>query len=247
MIGYDDGIFVLENRQFSYILRIANHGQPEFLHFGAKLTAADWQALAVKPGIGWGSSVQYDADGTCLDVLPLDWSGSGRGDYRESPLQWSLGASDFTYASHRIVDGIVPMSGGLPQAQDGLQTLEITLTDPRGFKLLLYYTLFETALTRRTVLVNESGNAVSVNKLMSFSADLPGKYELTTFLQPSPAGLSAQRARCHPGAWPCLRLQSDLFRQPLRFLPALLAGPDPGDAGDQPQGSLLGIGRWGVL
>ena len=181
MIGYDDGIFVLENQQFSYILRIANHGQPEFLHFGAKLTAADWQALAVKPGIGWGSSVQYHADGTCLDVLPLDWSGSGRGDYRESPLQWSLGASDFTYASHRIVDGIVPMSGGLPQAQDGLQTLEITLTDPRGFKLLLYYTLFETALTRRTVLVNESGNAVSVNKLMSFSTDLPGKYELTTF------------------------------------------------------------------
>lgn len=181
MIGYHDGIFSLNTECFSYILRIGKHGHPEHLHFGVPVSSDDMQALAVKPGIGWGSSVLYDADGTCLDVLPLEWSGSGRGDYRESPLEWSLGSSDFTYAAHRIVDGLLPMSGGLPQSQNAEKTLEISFEHPGGARLLLIYSVYKTAITRRAVLVNHTNSTISVKKLMSFSLDLFGNYELTTF------------------------------------------------------------------
>jgi alpha-galactosidase len=181
VIGYHDGIFSLSTECFSYIFRIAKHGHPEHLHFGVPVSSDDMQALAVKPGIGWGSSVLYDADGTCLDVLPLEWSGSGRGDYRESPLEWSLGSSDFTYAAHRIVDGTLPMSGGLPQSQNAEKTLEISFEHPGGARLLLIYSVYKTAITRRAVLVNHTNSSISVKKLMSFSLDLFGNYELTTF------------------------------------------------------------------
>jgi len=181
VIGYHDGIFTLNTECFTYMLRIGKFGHPEHLHFGPSVSSADVQALEVKPGIGWGSSVLYDQDGTCLDVLPLEWSGSGRGDYRESPLDWGLGASDFTFASYRIVDGTLTMSGGLPQAQGAKQSLELTFEHPGGARLLLIYSVFETAITRRTVFINNTAKPVSLNKIMSFSVDLFGNYDLTTF------------------------------------------------------------------
>ena len=185
MITYDNGVFRLGNEKFSYLFRVTAHGQLEHLHFGAPVKAEDAQALACKAGTGWGCSVNYDSDGTCLDVLPFEWSGSGRGDYREAPVELETdGAAvptDFIYKSFRICDGIVPMTGGLPQARDAQQTLTITLEQQDGLTLKLYYTLFDDVITRRAVLENHSAKPMTVTKLMSFQADLPGSYEITTF------------------------------------------------------------------
>ena len=185
MVGYHDGVFHLEGDRYCYIFRVTPHGQLEHLHFGAKVFQGDEEALCCKAGIGWGASVQYAADGACLDVMPLEWSGSGRGDYRISPLNWSIGgnpsASDFTYKSHRVVEDDVAMTSGLPQAKGASQTLEVTLEHPTGARLLVYYSVFATALTRRVVLENHSDAALEVKKLMSFSVDLFGSFEMTTF------------------------------------------------------------------
>ena len=185
MISHRNQVFLLENQRFSYMLRIGKHGQPEHLHFGAPVKMEDASALCVRSGIGWGSSVQYDGDGTCLDVLALEWSGSGRGDYRESPFSWSREdtaiPSDFIYESYRIVEGAIPMTCGLPQAQEPGASLELTMTHPGGVRLKLIYSLFETAITRRTVIENHSEQAVRLSKIMSYCLDLPGDYELTTF------------------------------------------------------------------
>ena len=181
MIKFENNFFFLGNEQYSCLLRVNSQGVLEQLHFGAPITLEDAEALVYNPGLGWGSSVLLDESDTksCLDVLPLAWSGSGRGDYRESPLEISA-ATDFRYVAHNVYSGYIPMQSGLPQAQDCEETLEIVMEQP-GLRLRLYFSLFETVMTRRTVLENMSERSVSVGKLMSYMMDLPGDYEMTTF------------------------------------------------------------------
>ena len=185
MILFENSVFTLNAAHFTYMFRVTAHGQLEHLHFGAPVSAADAAALACKTGTGWGSSTLYDKDGTCLDVLPLEWSGSGRGDYRESPIELEMEGvacpTDFIYKSHSIYDGAAAMQSGLPQARDAEQTLEILMAHPGGLTLKLYYTLFDSVLTRRAVLENLSDSPVTLHKFMSFCVDIPGGYEMTTF------------------------------------------------------------------
>lgn len=203
MISYENGVFSLQGEGFTYLFRVARHGQLEHLHFGRPVFPGDVQAIACKPGLGWGCSVAYDQDGMCLDVLPYEWSGSGRGDYRESPVELEIDGkaspTDFVYKAHQISDGIVPMVCGLPQAKGHCQTLQITMEHPGGLVLKLYYTLFDDVITRRTVLQNNSGTPVVLRKLMSFCVDIPGGYEMTTFDGSWIAEMRPHRVAVGPG------------------------------------------------
>lgn len=180
MIFHENGVFHLQTQSYSYLFRVNTYGLLEHLHFGAPVRTEDAAGFVCVPGLGWGSSVLLDdADtGSCLDVLPLEWSGSGRGDYRETPVELDGKTTDFRYVGFEIVEGVVPMT--LPHAKDGGETLVITM-EQKGARLLLYYTAFETALTRRVVLENTGENAVVLTKLMSQCVDLPGDYHMTTF------------------------------------------------------------------
>ena len=141
----------------------------------------DAEAFSCRPGLGWGCSVLLDDANSesCLDDHALEWSGSGRGDYRESPLEIGV-STDLRYVNYRILNGIAPMTTTLPQAKGECQTLEITMEQP-GLRVKLYYTLFDTALTRRAVLENTGEQPVFLQKCMSFSMDIPGQYHLTSF------------------------------------------------------------------
>ena len=180
MITEHNGIFHIRTETYSYLFKINAYGIPEHLHFGAPVQTADAEALSCRPGLGWGSSVLLNQEDTAssLDFLPLEWSGSGRGDYRESPLELSGVSTDFRYDSFEILEGVVPMD--LPQAHGGSETLKLMLKQP-GAKLHLYYSVFPTALTRRAVLENTGETPLRMNKLMSFCLDLPGSYTMATF------------------------------------------------------------------
>ncbi len=182
MIEHKDGVFGLQGEDFSCLLRINAYGLPELLHFGPAVETGDWEAFLPQPGLGWGTSLLLvDQDpASCADVLPLAWSGSGRGDYRESPLELGGGSSDFRFAGCEITPGEVPMTCGLPQARGARETLCITLTQP-GAELKLYWSLFDDAITRRTVLTNTGHSPLTVTKCMSSLLDLPGEYRMTTF------------------------------------------------------------------
>ena len=182
MITHENGLFHLKNENLSFLFRITRYGLLELLHFGAPVEDTDAQALACQPGLGWGSSVLLnDADSeSCPEHIPLAWSGSGRGDYRESPLELDGKSTNFCYVNHRVLDAAPAMDSGLPLAHGQAQVLEITMEQP-GAKLYLYFSLFETALTRRVVLENTGPEAICIHKLMSTSMDLPGCYEMTTF------------------------------------------------------------------
>jgi len=73
------------------------------------------------------------------------------------------------------------MNCSLPQARGDAETLEIVLGYIGGMTLHLFYTLFETAVTRRAVLCNNTDKPVTVTKLMSYMLDIQGEYEITTF------------------------------------------------------------------
>ena len=181
MILQDNGVFLLKNQEFSYLFRVGPYGELQQLHFGGPVALSDAAAFAVTPGPGWGSNLLLNEEdpNSCLDFLPLEWSGCGRGDFRESPLEIGA-ATELRYVNHRIMEGPAPMSCPLPQAKGNCETLEITLEQP-GLRVRLYYSLFETALVRRTVVENTGTADIPLQKCMSFCLDLPGNYTMTSF------------------------------------------------------------------
>ena len=182
MITHENGLFHLKNDNLSLLFRVTRYGLLEQLHFGLPVEDADAEALACQPGLGWGSSLLLnDADtGSCPEHITLLWSGSGRGDFRESPVELNGSATNFVYVNHRVLETAPVMESGMPQAHGPSEVLEITMEQP-GAKLYLYISLFETALTRRVVLENTGTEPIAIHKLMSSSLDLPGNFEMTTF------------------------------------------------------------------
>ena len=182
MITTQNNVFHLKTDVYSYMLRINTCGIPEHLHFGAPVMDGDAEAFLCRPGLGWGSCVVLDDSdsASCLDDKALEWSGSGRGDYRESPLELAGQSTDFRFVGAETVKGSVPMRCGLPQAKGECETLVLTLEQP-GARLKLLYTAYPTALVRRTVLENTGEAPITLQKVMSFSIDLPGSYHMATF------------------------------------------------------------------
>lgn len=183
MIESKNGLFHLKNENLSYMFHVTRFGQLEQLHFGAPVESGDAPALSCIPGLGWGAGLmrsETDHD-SCDDAIPLVWSGSGRGDYRESPLEMDARSTDFCYVNYRILREQPKMESGLPQTHGAHETLEITLEQP-GARMYLYFNLFDTAVTRRAVLENTGAVPIDVHKLMSFVIDLPGgEYDMMTF------------------------------------------------------------------
>ena len=193
MIECKDGLFHLHNDALSCILRVNRYGLLEQVHFGAPVSSADVEALAPQPGLGWGSSLLLnDKDpASCPDAMALAWSDSGRGDFRESPLEMNGISTCFTYVNHRVLEQAPVMQCSLPQSHGKGETLEIIM-EQRFARLKLYFTLYETALTRFAVLENTGDQSIQLHKLMSFSMDLYGSYTMTTFN----GGWAAEMNRC---------------------------------------------------
>lgn len=189
-ITYDKGLFHLRTEHSSYMFRVTPQGQLEHLHYGAPVRDADAEALSLKRTMPYGDSVLYPGGGAayCLDVLPLEWSGAGRGDYRPSPVEFVTDSgswtADFEYVGHTITPGSTETRCGLPTAYGGDMTLAVLLRDEAaGAELRLYYTTYpdEDVITRRAELVC-TGAGLSVRKLMSLSLDLAERdLKMTTF------------------------------------------------------------------
>lgn len=186
-IHVSDGLFRLDTADTSYWFRTTPFGHLEHLHYGELIPdGSSYESLRFKHELTHGSAVLYDekADPTyCLEELPLEWSGVGKGDFRSCPMEVRMPdgsfTCDFVYESHRIVPGIVRMKS-LPQsAGEGAETLIVTLKD-KAFDIFLdlYYTVYseENVISRRAVLRNESQDPVTINRIMSYSVDFPDRH-----------------------------------------------------------------------
>jgi len=123
MIEKQDGLFCLHTAATTMLLRCTEFGHLELVHYGARVTTRDTEALAVKNSSAYGCCVNYSESDPVysLDTLPLAFSGAGRGDYRESPvalLHKNGSSSDFIYRRSEVIEGSVPAEG-LPGARGG--------------------------------------------------------------------------------------------------------------------------------
>ena len=184
MITFDNKIFKLDTRNTSYIFRITDYGKLENIHYGAKVKNQSYDALLLKNTIQLGSCVDYNTSASLsLDNVLLEYSENGKGDYRHSPIEIIMPdgtyVSDFVYSSHEISDKPYS-SNALPTAYGKAQCLTVTLTDKKyaNIHLKLSYTVFEDCdvIVRNTVLVNNGSREIKLNKIMSFSLDLPSSY-----------------------------------------------------------------------
>mgnify|MGYP002518161109 FL=1 len=185
-ITYDKGVFALSTDSTSYIFRVTKFKHLEHIHYGERVKASDAEALSVKHDIQLGSSVMYDTSDNCycLDNLCLEWSGVGRGDYRQTPIEAKMPdgsfSSDFLYEGHEIVSGCVPMQS-LPTAYDdenAAQTLIIRMRErDRAVTLELYYTVFPASnvISRRCAIKNDCEGDISLRRIMSMSIDMPDR------------------------------------------------------------------------
>lgn len=183
MITYENKIFKLDTQNTSYIFKVNDIGKLESIHYGSYVRKQCFDALALKNTIQLGSSVNYEDSSVCLDNVLLEYSENGKGDFRHSPIEIVMPdgtyVSDFVYISHEISDSAYT-SNDLPTAYGKAKTLYITLSDKKypDILLKLSYTVFEESnvITRNVTLINNGSLAVTINKLMSFSLDLPSSY-----------------------------------------------------------------------
>ena len=181
-------IWYIGNESIGCLLQTA-YGKLQLLHLGAPLSPEDAEAMNGSRLLGWGNDVLY-AEGdpaSCLDTLPLAWSESGTGDYRESPVELLMGGQalcgDFVFSSAQMPEE--EALSALPHARGEHETLVITLAPAndrlQGLCLELRFSLFETALVRSTALVNGTDQPICVTKLMSSCFDLRGDFRMSTF------------------------------------------------------------------
>ena len=161
-------------------MRADEYGHLVHVHYGARVSDSDADALMLKNNITLGSAVEYTADSAnyCLDTELLEYSGIGKGDYRHSPIELIMPdgsfVTDFVYSSYELRDGSYECDT-LPTAYGDAQTLIITLTDKKYGKiaLKLSFTVYEDTdvIARNTELYNGDEGAVYIRKLMSFMHD----------------------------------------------------------------------------
>ncbi len=180
----------IETKNTCLWMRVTEHGHIEHIYYGDKLPHDDPASLIKKRVIQNGSCVAYDeADDTyCLDTLLLEWSGTGRGDFRYAPCEIvtpdGCYINDFVFESAEVAEGCISAEA-LPGAYGGAQTLMLTMREKVcGVYLKLYYTVYpETdVITRRVSIINRTGGCVTVNRLMSMMMDIPDEgWDMTTF------------------------------------------------------------------
>ena len=183
-ITVKDNVFLLNTEKTSYMFMINAFGHPEHIHYGGRVQPGDAEALRYRHDIQYGSEIMYsDTDNTyCLDNVPLEWSGIGKGDFRITPAEILMPdmsyTSDFVFDGYEINDGCVKTSilpGAYAQDTEA-RTLIVHLKEKVfDLRLDMIYTVFpyENVITRRVTLENREEKPVTVRRLMSMLVDLP--------------------------------------------------------------------------
>src|SRR5690554_2601572 len=151
MIIYKKPYFILETKDLTYAFKVIKTGHLEHLYFGNKIGHNDLDNLHTKITAKARGVVDYSEEkdkDIPLDLMPLEYSSFGKGDFKLTPIEIKMPdhtfVSDFIYESHQIKDGIYPIKD-LPQPYDEdhqSKSLIITLKDAK-FNIyldLIYHT-----------------------------------------------------------------------------------------------------------
>ncbi len=189
-----DRVFLLNTQKSSYMLMVNEYGHIEQLHYGRPVQLEDYEALRYKRTMPYGSQVMYTPEDQiyCLDNVPLNWSGIGKGDFRIPPAELIMPDGSFTYdflyESFEILPGTYSAKG-LPCAyaenENEAQTLVLHLKEKvYAIRLRLIYTVFykTNVITRRAEIENGESKPLNIRRMMSMLIDLPNRdFKMVTF------------------------------------------------------------------
>lgn len=185
--------FHLTNGRISYIIKADEQGTLLSLYFG--------KAVPDREDFGYLIELAHRPTSTCridgdlhysLEHLRQEYPEYGTGDYRTPAIavRQPNGSDmvDLTYDGYHVSQG-KPKLEGLPATyvdnEDDAATLSIDLVDRLiGLSVTLNYTVFadKPAVARSVVIGNNGAGALSVERAMSLSLDLPDSdYDMTEF------------------------------------------------------------------
>ncbi len=184
MIQADGTKFILQGKNYSYVMYVTETGFLQHLHFGGKITEADLDYLIE---IG-DTNAPHDDDKNmdmAFDRMLSEYGFYARGDYREPTglFERKDGASmsRLRYAGYRVEKG-APAIEGMPHVRSGDETLVITLQDDfSDIAVALYYTVCDDSdvLVRNAVIRNTGKEPIMLKRAFSFRAQLPnGNYRM---------------------------------------------------------------------
>ncbi|MFA9380610.1 MAG: alpha-galactosidase, partial [Acetanaerobacterium sp.] len=187
-------VFHLDTECTSYIMSVLPTGHLQNLYYGARIRPlTDYAAVTQPNAVPYGAMVAYQKENQSigLDDQCLEYSGLGKGDYREPAIELEAGngcmVTDFKYRAHRTYAGrgAIP---GLPSAtgdEGTCETTEITLYDEAiSAQLTLFYCVYPACdvITRYARLKNEGDTPFIIRRMMSAQLDLfDANYSFVTF------------------------------------------------------------------
>lgn len=199
MIEQKNGLYVLHTKNTTYMFNVMDSGHLEHLYYGRRVKV-DMEKenggvlpFMEKHAFPPGNTNQYDVEHHTftLEDMCLEMSSYGKGDIREPFIEVTHAdgsfTSDFLFEKAEVVKGkkefdTLPGSYG---KEEYVETLEVTLTDKQyGLTLLMSYYVYEKCdvIARSAKLINNSKQAVTINRLMSMSMDFDTpEYVFTTF------------------------------------------------------------------
>lgn len=187
--------FTLNTANTTYIFRVDETNHLEHLYYGRNIGLSEnLSVMYDKHSIAKGNMVSYSEEHPTytLDNIALEYSSSGKGDYREPSIivrdeEGSI-CGDFLYAEHRIIKGKPRSFSGLPESysdEGTAMTLIVVTVDPTTLlKVEHSYTTFDATdvIVRKAALINNSTKNVTIERFMSLHLDLNKKnQDLTTF------------------------------------------------------------------
>ena len=187
-------IFQLDTCHTSYLIAIIDKEQfLGHLYYGKKIRCGTGASYLLRLNEAPFVPSENEKDrSSFLDFFPMEYAGSGLGDYRESCItvlsKEGHSAVSVTYSSYEIMEG-KPVLEGLPatfcqKGDSDCQTLCLHCTDDSlGLRIDLYYSVFEKedVITRSVKVINQSSRDIYLTKVYSACLDLEQKdYEMLT-------------------------------------------------------------------
>ncbi|HFR3332380.1 TPA: alpha-galactosidase [Streptococcus suis] len=173
-------IFHLKTREFSYIIQVLETGDLVHRYFGKKIEKfSDGNKITYLDRSFSPSPITGDRTYS-LDVLPLEYSSNGLGDFRTSALDVrnEFGVTlDLKYKEYRLYKGKKELRG-LPASfgnQEEVESLEIDLYDQlTDVTVTLQYSVFEEAsYLARSAAIQTGKYPCKLEKVLSATLDFP--------------------------------------------------------------------------
>ncbi|MBD5483987.1 MAG: alpha-galactosidase [Lachnospiraceae bacterium] len=184
-------VFKLDTVNASYCIGIVDEDNfVGHIYYGRKLTEDNLTYLMRTSEPPFVPS-QNNRDRTSfLDTFPMEYTGSGLGDYREGTLAVKTAGGhngvSLSYVSHRIYDGkdlLQDLPATFGEATD-CKTLELTCEDKLlQLQVVLSYSIFadSDAVARSVKIVNQAREPIYLTKVLSACIDMDNEdYEMIT-------------------------------------------------------------------